>query len=86
LHGSEHGSTVGFFIQAEDGEENNLFECAEQFSHAYNVGIIVPTVKFFSGVELAPKTPQGLEIKLLPDCRLVFADLPTPVSSISESS
>jgi hypothetical protein len=45
LHGSKHGSTVGFFLQAQNREENNLFKSAKQLSHAYNVDIAVATVK-----------------------------------------
>jgi hypothetical protein len=38
-----HGSTLGFFIQAWNREENNLFKSAKQLSHAYNVDMAVAT-------------------------------------------
>jgi hypothetical protein len=45
LHNSKHGSTVGFCIQAQNREQNNLFKSAKQLSHAYNVDMAVATVK-----------------------------------------
>ncbi len=40
LHGSEDSPAIGLIVEAEDGEEDDLFEGAEEIRHAYNVDML----------------------------------------------